>query len=74
MTEIQWLVQLMLDHKLPGPVKEKFIARIGEVEAALSTKPRPMITQPNSPPPREFTIPKETVVSTGSDLKGPRKW
>ena len=36
MTEIQWLVDLMLNHKLPEPVKQKFIARIGEVEASLA--------------------------------------
>ena len=36
MTEIQWLVDIMLNHKLPGPVKDKFIARIGEVESQLS--------------------------------------
>lgn len=35
MTEIQWLVDVMLNHKLPEPVKQKFIARIGEVEATL---------------------------------------
>lgn len=38
MTEIQWLVDLMLNHKLPGPVKDRFIARIGEVEAQLTPR------------------------------------
>lgn len=35
MTEIQWLVDVMLNHKLSESVKQKFIARIGEVEANL---------------------------------------
>lgn len=36
MTEIQWLVDIMMNFKLPSPVKDRFIARIGEVEALLS--------------------------------------
>lgn len=35
MTEIQFLISLMLEHKLPEAVKQKLIARIGEVEALL---------------------------------------
>lgn len=42
MTEIQWLVDIILHNKVPGPLMEKFVARIGEVEAQLS---RPIITQ-----------------------------
>lgn len=47
MTEIQFLISLMLEHKLPEPVKQKFITRIGEVEALLQ-KP----TYQPSPAPR----------------------
>jgi hypothetical protein len=36
MTEIQWLCDILLNHKLAGPVKDRFIARIGEVEAKLN--------------------------------------
>lgn len=46
MTEIQWLVDIMLHHKLPEAVKEKFISRIGEVEANYS-KP---VVRPIPPP------------------------
>lgn len=35
MTEIQFLVDILMNFKLPEPVKQKFIARIGEVEALL---------------------------------------
>jgi hypothetical protein len=43
MTEIQWLVDVMLHHKLPGPVKDKFIARIGEVETLLNQQPKVLV-------------------------------
>lgn len=36
MTEIQFLINLLLEHKLPESVKQKFIARIGEVESQMS--------------------------------------
>lgn len=50
MTEIQWLVEIMLHHKLPSQVRELFIARIGEVEARLiNEKPRPIINVPMLP-------------------------
>lgn len=42
MTEIQWLVEIMLNHKLPAPVKDRFIARIGEVESNLSKQSIPV--------------------------------
>lgn len=44
MTEIQWLVDIMLNNKLSEPVKQKFIARIGEVEAKL-TPAKPSVYQ-----------------------------
>lgn len=44
MTEIQWLVDIMLNNKLSEPVKQKFIARIGEVEAKLSPIPTRIVT------------------------------
>lgn len=36
MTEIQWLVETMLNFKLHNPIKDRFIDRIGAVEAGLS--------------------------------------
>ncbi len=55
MTEIQFLISLMLEHKLPEPVKQKLIARIGEVEALLSrpghmsaVTPRTIIQAPST--------------------------
>jgi hypothetical protein len=39
MTEIQWLCDLLLNCKLPKKAKERFIARIGEVESKLSPQP-----------------------------------
>ena len=48
MTEIQWLCDMLLNFKMPKEAKERFIARIGEVEANIS-KPqaiRPMVNRP----------------------------
>lgn len=36
MTELQWLIKMLTQHKLPGALKDLFIERIGEVEAQLS--------------------------------------
>lgn len=47
MTEIQWLCDILLNYKMPKEVKDKFISRIGEVEAQLS-KPQIMVPRPNS--------------------------
>lgn len=38
-TEIQFLIDILLEHKLPELVKSKFIARIGEVESRLTSFP-----------------------------------
>lgn len=55
MTEIQWLVDIILHHKLPVPLMEKFVARIGEVEANLSiSKPQP---RPLQPPAQQAQVP-----------------
>lgn len=42
MTEIQWLCDILLNHRLPSTLKDRFVARIGEVEASL-TKGTPLI-------------------------------
>lgn len=51
MTEIQWLCDVLLNFKLPGPVKDKFIARIGEVESKLSPTNyvRPVVSPTQAP-------------------------
>lgn len=36
MSEIQWIINLMMKHKLPEAVKNLCIERIGEVEARIS--------------------------------------
>lgn len=41
MTEIQWLVDMMLHEKLSASARTKFLARIGEVESKLSVAPQP---------------------------------
>lgn len=48
MTEIQWLCDILLNHKLAASVKDRIIARIGEVEANLSI--RPMVQPMRAPP------------------------
>lgn len=37
MSEIQWLINILMTCKLTDSVKKKFIARIGEVEAKLTS-------------------------------------
>lgn len=49
MSEIQWLVDILMQYKLPDPVKQKFISRIGEVEAALHKGPVPPPIRPLVP-------------------------
>lgn len=36
MTELQWLIKLLTQHKLPKGVKDLFIERLGEVEQQLA--------------------------------------
>ena len=48
MTEIQWLCSLLLECKLPKDVKDRFIARIGEVEKNLANQPQ-MASRPIQP-------------------------
>lgn len=36
MTELQWLIKMLTQHKLPPSLKDLFIERIGEVETILS--------------------------------------
>jgi hypothetical protein len=49
MSEIQWLVDMMLHCKLSADVREKFLARIGEVEGKLN-RTQPMINTASSFP------------------------
>lgn len=47
MTEIQFLIDLILNGKLSASAKEKCVARIGEVEASLTKmNPKPIPQQP----------------------------
>src|ERR1700684_2754521 len=48
MTELKWLVDMLLNNRLSPKVKSKFIARIGEVESLLNLSPpfKRVITNP----------------------------
>jgi hypothetical protein len=46
-TEIQFLINLLLEHKLPEAVKNLCITRIGEVEASLNI-PKPAGRSPTT--------------------------
>lgn len=41
MTELQWLIKMLTQQKLPASLKDLFIERIGEVEQSLSKAPPP---------------------------------
>ena len=82
MTELQWLIKMLTQHKLPASLKDLFIERIGEVEMSLSkpeapARPAPVLTQAPSTqrildemeapaPVARVVIPKEIVTSTGA--------
>ena len=69
MTEIQWIINLMTNYKLPANAKKACIDRIGEVEARINTMPvrpiampQPVMSQAqakyeaeNLPPPQAIT-------------------
>jgi len=38
MSELQWLIKMLTEHKLSSSLKDLFIQRLGEVEAALSSR------------------------------------
>jgi len=46
MTELQWLIKMLTQQKLPASVKDMFIERIGEVEQSLSKQPMPRTAPP----------------------------
>lgn len=48
-TDIKWLVDILLNYKLPEPVKELFIARIGQIEESLHQQPAKPIIQLQPP-------------------------
>ncbi len=43
MTEIAWLVQFIMKHKISDEAKEACIARIGEVESSIASRPTPTV-------------------------------
>jgi len=55
MTEIKWLIEMLMNNKLSPSVKDKFIARIGEVEESLSRfqqpYPKPLPQSPHQQSP-----------------------
>jgi len=56
MTEIQFLISIILEHKLPEAVKVKLIARIGEVEALLQKPGHQSAVTPKPNPPVLFQV------------------
>lgn len=51
-SELSFLLDLLLNHKLPKPTKDLIAKRIGEVEANLSTVPIRPAAQVHSGPPQ----------------------
>jgi hypothetical protein len=49
MTELSWLVDLLLNHKLSKPVRDHVANRIRDIEAA-QPKPAPQVVRSNLPP------------------------
>lgn len=49
MTELQWLIKLLTQHKLSPSLKDLFIERIGEVETRMSSQDIRRQTNPMNP-------------------------
>jgi len=88
MTEIQWLLNLMLNYELSPDVKKLCLERIGEVESKLNAAPAtpapvrvvqnaaPVASAMPSPiasPATASMIANLGEVSTGTNLRGPNK-
>lgn len=102
MTELQFLIDLLLNHKLSEPTKKLVAQRIGEVEEQLRG-PKPITQLPHrvnpttiqsastqaiidreAAPPIPMSamiapqargmVPPDIMVSTGSNIKGKRKF
>lgn len=76
MTELQWLIKMLTQHKLPGPVKDLFIERIGEVEASYSKAPKPIYQEPRvygstmqAPSTQKILDAQQVLVETGSNTQ-----
>lgn len=88
-TELQFLIDLLLNHKLPKATKDLVAKRIGEVETGLIPPPRHIALHPSvramgnqveaqamqaAPPPPVSARIVGGEVSTGNGTKGPRKF
>lgn len=86
MTELQWLIKMLTQHKMPGALKDLFIERIGEVETNLSSRPIPKGPAAQAPsmqalidhqPPVMPVMSKRIIggdVDNGDGTKGKRKF
>jgi len=73
MTEIQFLLDLILTEKLSKSAKEKCLSRIGEVEQNLSRQPpRPPIIQAQAPS-TQMLIERQTAPIQGPIIAAPGK-
>lgn len=68
MTELQWLIKLLTQHKLSPSLKDLFIERIGEVEASLHKQvPRPLQPITMQAPSTQRLL-EEMAQQTGSEV------
>lgn len=70
MTELQWLIKMLTQHKLPASLKDLFIERIGEVEALLSkptTRYPSAVNQPVQAPSTQKLL-EEMTMQTGQPI------
>lgn len=65
MTEIAFLLDLVLNHKMSAEAKKRCIERIGEVEAKLSTQtppPRPTTWAPTQSPSTLAALERHSII------------
>lgn len=57
MTEIQWIIHLMMNHQLPDEVKKICLERIGEVETKINSNRQFIGNSSNNPQPYPGMVP-----------------
>jgi hypothetical protein len=63
-TEIRFLLDLVLEHKLPAEAKRLCLERIGEVEASLASRPSQSIMPIHRPAPQEQAPSTQRLLET----------
>lgn len=78
-TELSFLLNLLLEHKLPKATKDLVKERIKVIQQPVTSMHRMVTSQPTAAPTNLEALPMPAriqggEVTTGPGTKGPRKW